>query len=155
MLHEKLFQHPPNHWTFLHYRSICLQFNFCSSVSCVAVIVCTSIIKTLFKASAIVDTIGLSAYAHAQYTLRTVLEDFAICDWWRNCKALCDVKFSQIEGKGRKFSHIEPSNGVISFKFLTVYTVNISPGKDVQTVAPTIRHIPWRLTVQHSTGIYP
>ena len=41
------------------------------------------------------------------------------------------------------------------FKEGSLYTVNISPGKDVQTVAPTIRHIPWRLTVQHSTGIYP
>ena len=92
---------------------------------------------------------------HSVYTVSKVLADFAVCDWWRCCKALCDVKFSQIEGKGRQFSHIELSNGVISFKFLTVYTVNISPGKDVQTVAPTIRHIPWRLTVQHSTGIYP
>ena len=30
------------------------------------------------------------------------------------CKALCDVKFSQIEGNGRKFSQIELSNYVLS-----------------------------------------
>ena len=29
-------------------------------------------------------------------TVIQVLEDFAVCDWWRCCKALRDVKFSQI-----------------------------------------------------------
>ena len=33
--------------------------------------------------------------------------DFAIFDWWRYCKAICDVKFRQIEGNGWKFRHIE------------------------------------------------
>ena len=33
------------------------------------------------------------------------------------CKALCDVKFSQIEGYGRKFSHVELSNIASSVKF--------------------------------------
>ena len=28
--------------------------------------------------------------------VRQVLADFAVCDLWRYCKALCDVKFSQI-----------------------------------------------------------
>ena len=42
--------------------------------------------------------------------IRTVLADFALCDWWRYYKALCDVKFRQIEGNGRQFSHIELSS---------------------------------------------
>ena len=47
-------------------------------------------------------------YGHicSMYTVRTVLADFAVCDWWRYCTALCDVKFSQIVGNGGKFSHI-------------------------------------------------
>ena len=40
------------------------------------------------------------------YTLRKVLPDFAVYDVWGYCKALCGVKLSQIEGTGRKFSHI-------------------------------------------------
>ena len=37
------------------------------------------------------------------FTARKVLADFAECDFGRYCKALCDVKFCQIEGNGRKF----------------------------------------------------
>ena len=37
------------------------------------------------------------------HTVRKVMVDFAECDWWRNCRALYDVKFSQIEGNGRNF----------------------------------------------------
>ena len=48
------------------------------------------------------------------YTVRKVLADFTVCDWWRNCKALCDINFRQIEGKGQKFSYIELSNSIIS-----------------------------------------
>ena len=44
------------------------------------------------------------------YTVRKVLADFAVCD------VLCDVKFSHIEGNGRKFSHIQLSNIVSSVK---------------------------------------
>ena len=48
--------------------------------------------------------------------------------WWISlyvtdeaiAKALCDVKFSQIEGTGRNFHHIELSNRVINYIFLTV-----------------------------------
>ena len=29
-------------------------------------------------------------------TVRKVLADFAVCDWWRFCNALCDVKFRHI-----------------------------------------------------------
>ena len=32
-------------------------------------------------------------------------------------KLKCDVKFSQIEGNGRKFRHIKLSNSVISYIF--------------------------------------
>ena len=32
----------------------------------------------------------------------------------RYCKALCDVKVSQIEENGRKFRHLELSNSVFS-----------------------------------------
>ena len=31
-------------------------------------------------------------------TVIKVLADFAVCDWWRYCKTLCDLKFSQIYG---------------------------------------------------------
>ena len=48
------------------------------------------------------------------YTVRNVLVDFSVCDWWRYCKALCDVKFRKIEGNGRTFRHIKLSNSVIS-----------------------------------------
>ena len=41
-------------------------------------------------------------------------------------KALCDVKFRQIEGNGRKFSPIELSNSVISY---TVFS-NSGEGKN-------------------------
>ena len=51
-------------------------------------------------------------------TVRKILADYAVCDRRRYCKALCDVKFSQIEGNSRTFCHIEISNSVV-----TVYTL--------------------------------
>ena len=36
-----------------------------------------------------------------KYIVGKVLADFAVCDWWRFCKAVCYEKFSQIEGNGR------------------------------------------------------
>ena len=33
--------------------------------------------------------------------------DFAVFDFWRYCKSLCDVKFRQMEGNGRTFRHRE------------------------------------------------
>ena len=36
------------------------------------------------------------------YTVWTVLADFAVFDFWPYFKVLCDVKFSQIDGNGRK-----------------------------------------------------
>ena len=64
-------------------------------------------------------------------TIRKVLADFAVCDWWRYCKALCDEKFCQIAGNGRKFSHIELSNKESSVKFFKQwYTwVGRTPGR--------------------------
>ena len=50
------------------------------------------------------------------HTVRKVLLVFAVWDRRRYCKALCDVKFSQIEGNGREFSHKEISNSVINKK---------------------------------------
>ena len=46
-------------------------------------------------------------------TVRKVLADFAVCDWWRYYKALCDVKFSQMKGNCRKIRHKELSNDVL------------------------------------------
>ena len=43
-------------------------------------------------------------------------------EWWRYCKALCDVMFSQKEGNCRKFSHIELSNSFISKIFLQCFS---------------------------------
>ena len=55
-----------------------------------------------------------------EYTVRKVFAKFTVFDWWRYCKALCDVKFSLIEGSGWNFFHIELSNSVISLhNFLT------------------------------------
>ena len=52
-------------------------------------------------------------------TMGTLLEkflaDFAVCDEWRFCKALYDVKFSKVEGNGRTFRHIELSHSVITY----------------------------------------
>ena len=44
-----------------------------------------------------------SKTAEHHHTVRKFLADFAVCDWRRFCKALCDVKFSQIEGNYRIF----------------------------------------------------
>ena len=45
----------------------------------------------------------------------TVRSGGFICIWLPlYCKALCDVKFCQIEGNGGKFRHIEPSKSVVS-----------------------------------------
>ena len=49
------------------------------------------------------------------HTVRKVLADFAVCNWSSYCKALCDVKVSQIEENGRTFRQIEPSNSIISY----------------------------------------
>ena len=43
------------------------------------------------------------------YTVIQILEDFAVCIWLMTLlqsSTVCDVKFSQIEGNGRKFSRI-------------------------------------------------
>ena len=47
-------------------------------------------------------------------TVRKVLVDFAVFDWWRYCKALCDVRIRQIEENGCTFRYIKLSNSVIS-----------------------------------------
>ena len=41
--------------------------------------------------------------------LKQVLADFAVCDWWRYCKALWHVKFSKIAGNCRKFAAFSDS----------------------------------------------
>ena len=43
---------------------------------------------------------------YSVHTLRKVLADFAVCDRWCYCKALCDVMFSQIDGNDRTFRKI-------------------------------------------------
>ena len=58
---------------------------------------------------------SLSLGTWTAWTVRKVLADFAVYDWWCYCKALWDVKFNQIEGKGRKYSHIKLSHSVISW----------------------------------------
>ena len=67
-------------------------------------------------------TIGIIIFLSSQtvvpqagaYTVRKVLFDLAVFDSWLYCKALCDVKFSNIEGSGKTFCHNELSNSVIS-----------------------------------------
>ena len=58
-----------------------------------------------------------------QFTVGKVLAVFAVrvCDWWRHCKVLCDVKFSQNSGKLSKISShgAEPQRHQLIF--LTVY----------------------------------
>ena len=41
------------------------------------------------------------------HTVRKVYADFAVCDVLRYCKAVCDVKFSQVEENGRQITHKE------------------------------------------------
>ena len=49
----------------------------------------------------------LSEISCHRYTVRKSWAHFAACDLGRYCKALCDVKFSQIERNGRKVSLVE------------------------------------------------
>ena len=58
-------------------------------------------------------------------TVIKVLAVFAVCDWWRYCKALCDVQFLSYRGKW--WSHtVELSKSVIThqFNFLTMSNMN-------------------------------
>ena len=72
--------------------------------------------------------------ALSTHTVRKVLADFAAWDWWRYryCKALCDVKSSQIEENCWKLSHIctvdsrQQSCEKISKNMLTIYFRNFS-----------------------------
>ena len=43
-----------------------------------------------------------------------VLAVFTVYDWWGYCQALCDEKFSRMEGNDRQFCYIELCNSVIS-----------------------------------------
>ena len=54
-----------------------------------------------------IDTVPVTEYRNLRETFRKVLADFAVFDRWRYCKVLYEVNFSQIEGNGRKFRHIE------------------------------------------------
>ena len=65
--------------------------------------------------------VSLDPCVYSTYTVRKGSADLAVCDWWRYCIALCDVKFSQIEGNGRKFRHIELSNKKISRNLLCMF----------------------------------
>ena len=53
---------------------------------------------------------SLHSELYCIYTVSQVLADFAVYDRWHDYEALYGVKVSQIEGNGRKFSHIELSN---------------------------------------------
>ena len=55
--------------------------------------------------------------AVAACTVIKILALFAVFDWWRYCKPLCDKTFSQIERNGWKFSHSVPCNRVINYIF--------------------------------------
>ena len=66
------------------------------------------------------------------FTDRIFLVDLAVFDWWRYCKALCDVKFRQIEGNSKKKFVTELSNCVISYTVLSnsvckLYSIPTSP----------------------------
>ena len=54
----------------------------------------------------------LEGYVIRIYTVKKVLADFAVCDVLYDAiaKLLSDVKFRQIKGNGRKFSHLKLSN---------------------------------------------
>ena len=74
---------------------------------------CTQCLHSLVRVVIISSLKDIYMYS-SSCTVRKVLADFAVSDWRRNCKALCDVMFRQIEENGRKFRHIELSNSVIS-----------------------------------------
>ena len=50
-------------------------------------------------------------HIRSDHKVRKVLADFPVLDRWRYCKALCEVKFRQIEGNGLKVRQIE-GNGL-------------------------------------------
>ena len=99
------------------------------------------------------------------HTVRKFLADFAVCDWWHYCKALCDVKFRQIEGKGRKFCQIELSNIAASLKlshkdewifdwhimFTYVANVHIVHKIDNHKINASEHHIPY-ITLMQGQG---
>ena len=58
------------------------------------------------------------------HTVIKVLADIGMCDWWRYCKALCDIQFSQIEGYGQIFCHIELSSISSAVKFSNSVKLN-------------------------------
>ena len=62
----------------------------------------------LYRLSLLLPQLGLTL-------LEKVFADFALCDVWHYCKALCDVKFRQIKGNGRNFRHIDLNSSVISY----------------------------------------
>ena len=55
----------------------------------------------------------MGGWVQCWYILSKILADFAVFDWWRYRKALCDVTFHQIEGNGRKFRHIQKSLAIM------------------------------------------
>ena len=56
-----------------------------------------------------------------------VLTDFAVYDWWHYGKALCDKKFSKIEGNGRIFSHSVTTKSVGMCKIWILVILLITP----------------------------
>ena len=51
-------------------------------------------------------------HIRSDHKVRKVLADFPVLDRWGYCKALCEVKFRQLEGNGLKVRQIELSNSV-------------------------------------------
>ena len=87
---------------------------------------CVNISVRKRKISSKVRNLSQTSVQNCTHTVRKVLADFALCNVWRYCKALCDVRFSQVEENGRKFRHIELSKSVYQINFLTVHATNPS-----------------------------
>ena len=79
--------------------------------------------RSAYKQYCTRSTVYCSGFAASVPTIlpvRKVWAYFAVCDCMMTLlqnKILCNLRFSQIDGNGRKFSHIELSNSVISYIF--------------------------------------
>ena len=52
-----------------------------------------------------------------QNTVRKGLADFAVFDWWRFCKSLCDVLYSKVASNRGKWSKISSHRAKQSVRF--------------------------------------
>ena len=81
--------------------------------------------------------------------------DFAVSDWWRYCKSVCNVKFRQIEGNSRTFcnielrnTHLKCSNSKVSLQWWQWCVHRLLIHWDEKKKSSRLRHYFWVQTGQ-------